>query len=392
MPRPLLPIAGPTARALAAASALLAVSALLLSLASWDLLWRWSFRSDRANGAVSRALPSHQASSAASIDAGQPRVTPRFAYLIQAARSNIGHVPRLLRAIHRPEHTYAVHVDRKATDMPEYAAVLDLVSRAPYRDNVHLMPSTLVTYTGISQILNTIEAIELLLGKSAGWTHFINLSGADYPLIAQEDFAQILRNESLDAQGRPTNVSFIQVWANSPSAKRWHVLASDPALLDLDSDIVVHHSSRNKLVPKLPYLVGPAWVILHRELCESIAGSPEMRRLLLAMASTKVPEEAVFQNFITWTETGRRFAGKVADDCLRYDEPIPGESHTRWLVNASQVERAVSRGAVFARKFTAESSMPDYVDQLQKESREQIMEAVRRRVERAVKLMQGKDG
>jgi len=108
-------------------------------------------------------------------------------------------VPRLLRVIYNPLNTYVVHVDLKVDAARRLVVKAYIENDSVLRKNVHWLPSEMVTYKGVSMVLNTLAAMNLGLRMSkerdAPWHYFINLSGADYPLVSA-------RNQQL-LLGRP---------------------------------------------------------------------------------------------------------------------------------------------------------------------------------------------
>ncbi|KAI9016809.1 hypothetical protein DFJ74DRAFT_678523, partial [Hyaloraphidium curvatum] len=249
------------------------------------------------------------------------------------------------------------------------------------------MPPTAISYMGITIVLNTIEAIELLLDRSPTWTHFINLSGSDYPLVSQEALGDALDAASLDDEGRPIAVSFVEVWPNSNNSHHWKTPGFDSGLAGSDNGLIFYSKHWNTIPPPYPYEVGPAWVILSREFCEAVARGGEMRRLLVTLASTKVPDEALFQNFLGWTAAGRRLSKFVAGDSLRFYIPVFNESHPRWLDKKNLVDKAQASGAAFARKFRTGSKMIDYADRMYEANAEGIKDRLLLRMRKAVSKM-----
>ncbi|KAF6565399.1 hypothetical protein G9G63_09585 [Paenibacillus sp. EKM202P] len=108
----------------------------------------------------------------------------KIAYFI-LAHHKPNQLIRLLRAIHSPENIYLIHVDLKAKD--EMFEIMKLISSN--WSNVYTLPSRPLIWGGWSLVQVEIDAIRVLL-KDPGWTHYINLSGQDFPLINQEEIQQ----------------------------------------------------------------------------------------------------------------------------------------------------------------------------------------------------------
>eukprot|EP00168_Porphyra_purpurea_P019640 TRINITY_DN7915_c0_g1_i1.p1 TRINITY_DN7915_c0_g1~~TRINITY_DN7915_c0_g1_i1.p1 ORF type:complete len:407 (-),score=148.44 TRINITY_DN7915_c0_g1_i1:72-1292(-) len=67
---------------------------------------------------------------------------------------------------------------------------------------LQFMERELVTYRGVSMVLNTLSAIHAALQSGRiPWTHFLNISAADYPLASPEGMRRALGRNSLAASG-----------------------------------------------------------------------------------------------------------------------------------------------------------------------------------------------
>ena len=88
---------------------------------------------------------------------------------------------RMFRTIYDPANVYAIHVDKRAGKefREDIAAFL-----APYQ-NVELIASKTAAWGGYSLVDAELRGMKVLLGMSQRWTHFINLSGQDFPLKSQ---------------------------------------------------------------------------------------------------------------------------------------------------------------------------------------------------------------
>ncbi|KAI9025647.1 core-2/I-branching enzyme-domain-containing protein [Hyaloraphidium curvatum] len=324
------------------------------------------------------------------VDASHSRMALRgIAYPILAENNSLPGLPRLLRAIHHPLNAYAVHVDARAANTSAHAALVEFASRPPYSRNVLLLPPTLTTYAGISTVLARVEATEALLRLFPGWSHCIPLSGSDYPLVGQEDLMAALDGASRDARGKPIDAVFLATWRHT---ERWRTAALDAAMLGADNgQLAVLRSKWHWIRPPRPVPSGPAQFILPRRVVGAALPSAEFRRMLVAFAGTEAPGETVWQAFFEWTQLGRELGRYIADDSMRYDEPVPEESHTLFLETREQLERALASGAPFARKFRPDATVLDAVDALDVKRREEVRAAVVARMKRAVAKALEKD-
>ncbi|KAI9033078.1 hypothetical protein DFJ74DRAFT_650581 [Hyaloraphidium curvatum] len=246
-----------------------------------------------------------------------------------------------------------------------------------------------LTYAGITLALNTLDAVqELLALPGARWASFINLSGSDYPLLPPGELQDVLEAANWQA-GR--HLSFVAHWGKR--TERWRRPALDPALWGHDRTLAKQEATWSWVQPDRPVPHGPTWVVLSRAVCEAALRSADMRRVLAALGGVEAAEESVWQMFFSWTDDGREIAGSVAGDCLRYDEPVEGESHVKWLRTRGQLGRALASGALFARKFEPASALLDAIDAMSEAERGKVRSRAVERIGRAVRsLLAARDG
>ncbi|KAI9025396.1 hypothetical protein DFJ74DRAFT_664224 [Hyaloraphidium curvatum] len=243
-----------------------------------------------------------------------------------------------------------------------------------------------LTYAGISLSLNVLDAIDALLAMPGRrWSHFIPLSGADYPLLPPAEMQDVLAAAAKRAE---RDLSFVEAWRGN-GTQRWRRPALDPALWNAEGPLAVIDYPWTWVRPSRPVPHGPAWVVLSRRACEAALQGPGMRRVLATLGGVEAPDESLWQMFFLWTEEGRRMQGTLAGDCLRYDEPTDGESHVKWLRTEGQLEAALASGALFARKLEPGSALIDMIDGMSEERRSKVRRAVDGRVGRAVDWLPG---
>jgi len=101
-----------------------------------------------------------------------------LAYSI-VVHKDAGQVERLLRAIYRPQNSYCIHIDVKATTN-FFLALQNLADCFP---NVFVSKKREdVIYTHFSRLQADLNCMEVLLEKNRKWKYFINLCGQDFPL------------------------------------------------------------------------------------------------------------------------------------------------------------------------------------------------------------------
>ena len=88
---------------------------------------------------------------------------------------------RMFRAVYAAGNQYLIHIDRSSG--PELQADLKAFL-APYQ-NVAILDPKPALWGGYSLVDAELRGMAKLLKMDSGWTHFINLSGQDFPLKTQ---------------------------------------------------------------------------------------------------------------------------------------------------------------------------------------------------------------
>ncbi len=325
-------------------------------------------------------------------------VVPILAYHLQISNDNAAKAPRLLRSIHHSRNLYALHTDTNCD--PELVRELhELVQASPSYRNVRFMVPTSVTYCGITNVLNTIDAMAFLLAWDDRWTYFINMSGSDYPLLPQEDIISLLmwakdrmRKTKYFTDETFATPSFVQQEKGGVvSDRRW----SDDMVADLGLSEVVSklksYSTKYPVEPAFPVGFGSAWVILSQALCRFHITSGEVRRMIAFFSTVPIADEHFFQT-TQLQARARQLAGPVANDHLRAIFWSSGGEQSRTLspLTLDNVTvhwpTLVESGALIARKFSFESSMLDHIDSTMQDhiSRAQLYRKASRRLAAAL--------
>lgn len=232
-----------------------------------------------------------------------------IAYFIQVSESNLPLLPRLLRSLAHPANAYAVHFDRKIPD-----AVLAPVIAAIRADDrlsaVRFMPREVVTYRGISMVLNVLSAMEFLLAAHPEWCYFINISASDYPLASQTTVRRLLATPGVvDAGANFASVSSPQKWVDTVTEQRVGRLYVDTSLaFGKNGTAVVPMKVPNPLYAAAAWTArkSEAWMVLHRDFVTYTVRSAAARRLLLAFALSIEASEHYFVTLLTNTARWRR--------------------------------------------------------------------------------------
>jgi hypothetical protein len=267
-------------------------------------------------------------------------------------------VERLVNAVLRPENVLVLHFDQRA---PE--SLHELGRRlAATHSNVLLQRPRAVVWFGWQGIHIQLEGMALALKHSSAWTHFIMLSGADFPL------------QSIDATAArlaaTPDTSFVSCfdpvktgqWSDMKDRVELYHLAS-PLLQRflriplLGRKIKAAFGWTNRPLPWIPgirrrypqgwpYLGGSNWCMLARPACEWLTSDPEVARFARWMRHFGSPDEVFFQSTIY----SRRHPGKVENSQGHYIEFAPGAPNPR-VFTRGDFDRLLASGFPFARKF-----------------------------------------
>lgn len=222
-----------------------------------------------------------------------------IAYFIQVSESNLPLVPRLLLRLYHPQNQYILHFDRKIPTSLVLPMVRQFTRNSTYiaNKNVRIMDREMITYRGVTMILNTLDAIQQLLSQSSSWEYFINLSGSDYPLVSPVMQRRLLALPFVqDRHANFFTVSPMHRWASAEEYRFRKVavdqgLAGDDVPLE-DSHLRILRSDsplRGRL--RFAYARGEAWMILTRSACKFLVQSALARKLLLTFANSQDPSE-----------------------------------------------------------------------------------------------------
>ncbi|CDF37404.1 Xylosyltransferase, family GT14 [Chondrus crispus] len=224
-----------------------------------------------------------------------------IAFFIQISPTNVILVPRLLSRIWHPDNIYCLHIDEKL----ENDALVDfkeaLASNSKL-SNVFLLPSTSITYAGVSMLVNTLDGMHSLLQSKSLWDYFINLSGSDYPLISITAMRRLLgmpsvKNHSTNFVHYSTNVASWEEIARH----RLGILHFDFSLGFRSNHTIQLAESRMRHPVlssgnlKVIVAKGESWIMVHRLFCEYAAHGNVARRLLALFANMQSPSEHFFQ-------------------------------------------------------------------------------------------------
>jgi Core-2/I-Branching enzyme len=245
---------------------------------------------------------------------------------------------RLLQAIYHPGNQYVVHVD-KSSGMELAEDISAFLS--PYQ-GVQILEPQDALWGGYSLVDAELRGMALLLEMSDRWTHYINLSGQDFPLKSQGYIHQFFAANpgkqyirALDQRRqRPETINRIS-----------HVFNEADGLMTPTG------VSRAFLAGDTPF-IGTQWKAVTRSYCQFVCHDPRAKRFKTFYRNSFIPDEAFFQTVMM--NSGRH--GVVMNDDLRMIDWVPdGDIKLRPRnFGTSDLIRLQNSPDLFARKFDAE--------------------------------------
>lgn len=280
------------------------------------------------------------------------------------AHKDPAQVARLLRAIAHPDNVYFLHYEKRAP-RGDHEAMARLAREFP---NIHLLPARRVLWGRFSLVARQIEGLRGALLTGRDWSHFITLSGQDFPLIPQ---AEMIRE--LNAVKDSSFVSFFdplatEDWKNvGERLERVHL---DSAALEALLKVPLLGRWLRRICGwqnRMPFVPGvrrrrPEWfhywggsnhVILSRPAAAYLADDPYSRRMIGWLKRSGHPEESLFQTVLL---NGPLAASVVNDDrrAIRWQGPGSPNPLTLRCADLPWLRGEARRnGALFARKFDA---------------------------------------
>lgn len=244
---------------------------------------------------------------------------------------------RMFRAIYAPDNCYVVHVDKSSGPalLAEVRTFLE-----PYR-RVDLLEPRRALWGGYSLVEVELRGMARLLEMDPGWTHFINLSGQDFPLKSQAYIRDFLAAnpgrqfiEFADqAEVRPDTMDRVSQYAIEAAGRMFRT-----------------GLARNYLPAAKPY-IGTQWKAVTRAFCDFVCRDKQADRFKSFYKRTFIPDEGFFQSVMLNT----RGHGEVINDDLRAIEWVPnGEGELcPYVFKTADAMRLKRSPDLFARKFDA---------------------------------------
>lgn len=244
---------------------------------------------------------------------------------------------RMFKAIYDPANQYLVHVDKSSG--PALAA--DIAAfLSPYQ-NTAMLKAQKALWGGYSLVDAELRGMAQLLEMDSNWSHFINLSGQDFPLKSQafirayltehkdQEFIRILDQ----AKVRPDTMHHVK-----------HIC------VEALGRIFRTGIGREFLSGATPY-IGTQWKIVSRAFCEFACHAPEADRFKRFYRNSFIADESFFQTVMM---NGAPHGEIVADDLRMIDWVPDGDIKLRPRTYGMADARALTSSAnLFARKFDA---------------------------------------
>ncbi|HCF25145.1 MULTISPECIES: beta-1,6-N-acetylglucosaminyltransferase [unclassified Novosphingobium] len=245
---------------------------------------------------------------------------------------------RLFRSIYQPGNSYVVHIDKSSG--PELAKDLGRFL-ASYR-GVRILPARNALWGGYSLVDAELRGMAALLQMDSSWTHYINLSGQDFPLKSQEYIRSFLTAHP-DRQ-------FIRAVCQR---------SQRPETLNRVSHYFVERFGRifrtriaRKFLPGAAPFIGTQWKAVTRGFCEFVCADRRVARYKAFYQHSFIADEAFFQTVLM----NHADQGEVVNDDLRMIDWVPDGPIKLRPRNFGSADIAALRLSpdLFARKFDGE--------------------------------------
>lgn len=238
-----------------------------------------------------------------------------IAYFFQISNHTVWHLPRLFKKAYHHNNVYAIHFDSKVPAKVVRHVKSELKKSSPsYEKNTHFMAPEQITYRGVSTVLNTLNAMTLLLEVDAKWDYFINLSGSDYPLVSA-----VIQRQTLGRYPPIYNFfSFAEKgkWTRALEQRMGHFHVDEALTSRKHASRVERVSARNPLIGlmdgQLAY--SEAWQINSRAFCVHATSSPLSRKVILAVGYGLSSAEHFFSS-LAWSS--QRFNSTILPNSMR---------------------------------------------------------------------------
>jgi hypothetical protein len=275
----------------------------------------------------------------------------RIAYVVVAH-----HLPRqvcrLVRALHTPDTSFYVHIDRRAGRDCRRRVARDLAT-VP---RVRMLPSHRCHWAGFSILRAELKGLHAALEGGDRFDHLVILSGQDYPVASNARIAERLALAGGDSFLQHSPLPDPAFPHDANRYERWHVPAWD---YHLPNERIRLPVTRRMPLGMTPFR-GLAFGALSRRAALHVrAVLRDEPRVLRFFRTVYAPDEMMFQTILL----NSPLAGTIRNEPLH---------HTDWSADGSSpatigpagLDAAVRSGMLFARKFD-EGRDPGILDRLE---------------------------
>lgn len=246
---------------------------------------------------------------------------------------------RLFKAIYLPGNQYVIHIDKSSG-----SALADEITAflKPYQD-VELLEPQDAQWGGYSLVEAELRGMARLLEMDDRWSHYINLSGQDFPLKSQ----RYIREFFAANPGRQY-IRFLDQRTERPDTlnRISHLFVEE------HGEITATGVLRPYLSGDTPF-IGTQWKAVTRSFCEFVCHDPQAERFKEFYRNSFIADEAFFQTVMM--NSGDH--GIVMNDDLRMIDWVPdGDIKLRPRnYDENDFDQLQNSSDLFARKFDAES-------------------------------------
>lgn len=242
---------------------------------------------------------------------------------------------RLFQAIYEPGNEYVVHVDKSSGH-----TIAEDIRRflKPYQ-GAQILTAQNALWGGYSLVEAELRGMEQLLRSNRRWTHYINLSGQDFPLKTQNYI-----RDFLNAHAGKQFIRAVDQQRDRPDTMN----RVDRYYVEAMGEMVRTDVARPYIASATPY-IGTQWKIITRSMCEFICHDPATEQFKEFYRNSFIADEGFFQSVIM-NHTDRT---KVVNDDLRMIDWVPdGDVKLRPRnFGVSDMTRLAASRDLFARKF-----------------------------------------
>jgi hypothetical protein len=259
-----------------------------------------------------------------------------IAYLILAHRYP-EQFKRMFKAIYHPLNHYLIHID-KTSEREVSESIKMFLDDYP---NADILKPEKASWGGYSLVNIELRGIEKLLETNKNWTHFINLSGQDFPLKTQKYIRSFLAEN-------PDNEYILAHNQLQIRPETMHRVLD--ICFEVRNRIFRPNISRKFLKGVTPH-IGTQWMIVSRRFCEFVSTAKESKRYKSFYKNCFIADEGFFQTVMMNNDCH----GNIIQDDLRLIDWVPdGDIKLRpRTFTSADTKRLIASPHLFARKFDA---------------------------------------